>query len=237
MKKVTKILIALLLIVVAGVGVLLYFQYDNISAIINSLNHSSEDIAAEMDDNREKLKVEVEKYTSNPIQDISAEDEEKLLSGEITIEEVADKYNLPLDYMKDSDGIDDSSNTNVIPDTSSNTKAIDNAISDGVSKMYALKAKYVNKLGELEREVIKEYESLPKEKQNEDNKYSIVVDNINYISQLEKKCDEDVAKVLSTLESELIRLNGETDIIQILQDAYEDEKEVKKAYYLSLYNK
>jgi cell division protein FtsL len=247
MRKISKVLLTILTVIVLVACVVLYVQYDNISALINGMNTSSDDLAAEMNDNREKLKEEVEKYTSSPINDISAEDEEKLLNGDISIEDVAEKYHLPLDYMNDDneDTMENSSGTtstsgNTIPETSDNKdneKAIDAAISGGVSKMYALKAKYVNKLGELEREVIKEYSNLPKEKQNENSKYSIVMDNIDYIAELEKKCDNDVANVLSTLESELIRLNGDTEIIQILKDAYQKEKEVKKAYYLSLYNK
>lgn len=250
MKKVGKVLITLLIIIAAVAGMLLYAQYDNISALINGLNTSSEDLASRMDDNREKLKTEVEKYTSDKINDITAEDEKKLLDGEITVEDVAEKYNLPLEYMKDAfivsceDIPENSPDTtsvseNTIPGTAyngkDNEKEIDAAISDGVSKMYALKAKYVNKLGELERKVYDEYTSLPKEKQNEDSKYKLVMENMDYVSQLEEKCDIEVAKVLSTLKAELISLNGDTDIIQILQDAYEEEKEVKKAYYLSLY--
>ncbi|MGB4439081.1 MAG: hypothetical protein WBJ13_07635 [Sedimentibacter sp.] len=247
MKRIRKVLITLLIIIAAAAGILLYVQYDNITALIHGLSASSEDLATEMDDNREKLKTEVEKYTSGTINDMTAEDEEKLLSGEITIEDVAEKYNLPLEYMTYEDidaikstGNNSSTSTTTAPGTSAvdasvNTKAIDAAISDGVSKMYALKAKYVNKLGELEREVIKEYTSIPKEKQNEDSKYSIVMGNVNYVAELEQKCDSEVAKVLSTLETELKKLKGDTEIIQILQDAYQSEKEVKKSYYLSLY--
>lgn len=245
MKKISKVLLIILTVIVLVAGVVLYVQYDNISALINGMNTSSENLAAQMNDNREKLKEEVEKYTSSEIVDISAEDEEKLLNGEISIEDVAEKYHLPLDYMKDSNDDTYSSDTtpesaNTIPEASDNKdneKAIDAAISDGVSKMYALKAKYVNKLGELEREAIKEYSSLPKEKQDENAKYSIVMENIDYIAGLEQQCDNEVAKVLSALESDIIRLNGDTEIIQILQDAYQQEKEVKKAYYLSLYKK
>ncbi|MEA5093504.1 MAG: hypothetical protein VB128_00975 [Sedimentibacter saalensis] len=247
MKKISKVLLIIVTIIVLVAGVVLYVQYDNISALMSGMNTSSEDLAAQMDDNREKLKEEVKKYTSSPINDISAEDEEKLLNGEISIKDVADKYHLPLDYMKDDsrDTQDNSSDTkpessNTIPETSvskDNEKSIDAAISDGVSKMYALKVKYVNKLGELEREAIKEYSNLPKEKQDEASKYSIVMKNINNIAGLEKKCDNEVANVLSALESELKRLNGDTEIVQILKDAYQQEKEVKKAYYLSLYKK
>lgn len=216
----------LLIILACAAAGLLIWQHDNMSALIGGLNSSSEDLAAKMDDQRSKLKTEVEKYVSKPIEDISAEDEKKLIKGEITVEEVADKYNLPLDYMKDDE----------TPVTESDTENVDEVISDSVSKMYALKAKYVNKLGEVERSVLEEYKNLPEEKQNKDGKYKILMDNLNYVAQLEKKCDDEVAKVLSDLEEELKKLGGDTEIIKILKDAYKQEKEIKKSYYLSLYN-
>lgn len=246
MKKQTKIFLTILIIFIASLSIFVYLQKDNISALISGLNNSTEDLAVKMDENRANLKSEVEKYVSKPITDITAEDEQKLLKGEVTVEDIADKYNLPLDYMKDSD-TENNETTNPVKEPidtqvsneniQTDTKAIDKAISEGVSKMYALKAKYVNKLGELEREVIKEYTSLPKEQQNKDGKYKILMDKLNYVSQLEKKCDDEVSKVLDNLESELKKLNGNTEIIKILKDAYKQEKEIKKSYYLSLYNK
>ncbi len=246
MKKLVKILLTLFLIVLIIAGALIFWQRDNISALINGMKYSSDDLALQLDNKREELKTQVEKYTSAKINDISAEDEEKLFNGGITIEEISDKYKLPIDVMKENDDqkIEQSNNpeqSKNVDNTSDvgedNSKAIDDAVSTGVSKMYALKAKYVSKLGELEREVISEYTSLPKEKQNAKSKKEIVTKNINYIAEMEQKCDSDVEAVLTTLEEQLKELNGDTEIITILKEAYENEKELKKAYYLSLYNK
>ncbi len=233
MKKTFKILIILLIVATCTVAGLLIWQRDNISALVGGLSSSSEDLASKMDDQRNKLKIEVEKYVSKSIEDISAEDEKKLIKGEITVEEVADKYNLPLNYMKDDE---DSNSGSVKPVAESDTRNVDAAISVSVSRMYALKAKYVNKLGEVERAVLEEYKNLPKEKQNKDGKYKILMDNLDGVAKLEKKCDEEVAKVLSDLEEELESLNGDTEIIKILKESYKQEKEIKKSYYLSIYN-
>lgn len=246
MKKLAKIFLTLFLIVLIIAGALIFWQRDNISALINGMKYSSDDLALQLDTKREELKTQVEKYTSAEINDISAEDEEKLFNGGITIEEISDKYKLPIDVMKENDDQKTEQSNNPeqsinVDNTSDvgedNSKAIDDAVSTGVSKMYALKAKYVSKLGELEREVISEYSSLPKEKQNAKSKKEIVTKNINYIAEMEQKCDSDVEAVLTTLEEQLKELNGDTEIITILKEAYENEKELKKAYYLSLYNK
>ncbi len=240
---------AIILAVIAVVAILIIlWQYDNISALVNGLNSSTDELAQKMDENRNNLKAEVEKYISEPVTDITAEDEKKLIKGEITVEEIADKYKLPLDYMKDSHTTEDEvqsvdtegtkSSSQVDTDSAErqDPKAMDKAISEGVSKMYALKAKYVSKLGEVERDVYKEYEKLPSDKRNKDSKYKILMENLNYVAQLEKKCDDEVANTLSSLEEELIALNGDTEIIKVLKEAYKQEKEIKKSYYLSLYS-
>jgi len=245
LKKTTRVLLTILCIFVIILGAVAYWQHDNISAILNGMKYSSEELASQLDSNRENLEAKVDQYISSNIKDLSAEDEQKLLDGQITFEEISEKYNLPLDVMKDDNSQDPNTDTNEIPtepdvnlDSSNgnDSKAIDKAISTGVSKMYALKAKYVSKLGEIERNVYEEYTNLPKEKQNESSKKSILMKNLNYVAEMEQKCDDEVANTLSELESDLIELKGDTEIIKILRDAYKNEKEIKKSYYLSLYN-
>lgn len=60
--------------------------------------------------------------------------------------------------------------------------------------------------------------------------------NIEYVVDLEEKCNNEVYEVISELKTELNKLSGDTEIINILENAYEEEKELKKSYYLSLYN-
>lgn len=241
MKKIIKVLLKILCVVFILLGVVVYWQYDNISSLINGLKYSSEDLASQLDTNRNDLKAKVDEYTSKHINDLSAEDEQKLLNGEITIEDISEKYGLPLDIMTDDISQDNNETPSKVDQNAATTnidnkKAIDDAISTGVSKMYALKAKYVSKLGEIERNVYNEYTNLPKEKQNEIGKKNILMKNLNSVAQMEEKCDNEVASTLTVLETELKKLNGDTEIVDILKEAYENEKEIKKSYYLSLYN-
>lgn len=239
MKKINKILLTILTIIVFAFAAVVVWQYDNISALLNGMNKSTEDLALEIDKKRDDLKTEVEKYTNSPVIDITAEDEQKLIKGEISLEEISEKYNLPIEYMKDEEvnkapeDISTEIPTGVPVD---NSKQIEKEIGDSVGRMYALKAKYVNKLGELEREVIDQYAKLPESKQNMDAKKELVMSNLDYIAKLEKTCDTEVGEVISSLEENLKDLGGDLKIIQILKKSYNDEKELKKSYYLSLYN-
>ena len=250
MKKSTKIILTILTIIIIISSAVVLWQYDNISAVLNGLTKSSEDIASEINRKREDLKVKVEKYTNSSINDLTAEDEQKLLKGEMSLDEIAKKYDLPIEYINDEDSEqEDFSPTKDVSEsqqsnfgessdnvTVDNSKIIEKEIGDSVSRMYALKAKYVNKLGELEREVIDQYSNLPEIKQNKEGKKELVMANVDYVAKLEKTCDSEVDKVISALEKNLKELGGDIQIIQILKDAYTDEKELKKSYYLSLYN-
>lgn len=245
MKKLIKILLTILIIIILASAAVVVWQYDNISAILNGLTKSSEDIASEIDKKRDELKIKVEKYTNSSINDLTAEDERKLLRGETSLDEIAEKYNLPIEYMNDENSDKNNfSTTNEDTDSkpaSSETsigdsKKIEKEIGDSVSRMYALKAKYVSKLGELEREVIDQYSKLPEAKQNKEGKKKLVMANVDYVAKLEKTCDSEVDKIISSLEKTLKELGGDLEIIQILKDAYTGEKELKKSYYFSLYN-
>ncbi len=234
MRKSIKILLVILAVILMAAGALVVWQYDNISALIKGLSSSSEDLAVKIDEHRNKVKTEIEKYVPKPIEDISAEDEKKLLSGEISLEEVADKYKLPIEYMKDEPD-------NKVPNTPAEipfdkTKTIEKEIGDSIAQLYALKAKYVNKLGELERDVKDQYSKLPESKQNKEGKKELIMANIDYVAGLEKTCDSEVDKVVAELEKKLKELKGDLGIIQTIRNAYEEEKELKKSYYLSLYN-
>lgn len=235
MSKILKMLLSFFLILLAIAGSLAFWQRENISALIKGRKYSSEELALQLDERRQEIKTKVEKYTNTPIQDLSSEDEEKLFKGEITFEEISEKYNLPLDVMKEDKKENSDSNVDIIENVDS--KAIDKVIGDSVSKMYALKAKYVSKLGEMERKVVEEYSQLPKEERNQNTKKEIISKNINYAAELEKQCDKEVEEVIQSLEKNLKELKGDNEIIKTLKEAYYNEKELKKSYYLSLYYK
>ena len=170
MKKSIKVLLVIMAVILLTAGGLVIWQYDNITAFIKGLSTSSEDLAVKIDDHRNKVKTEIVKYIPEPIEDISAEDEKKLLSGEISLEEVADKYKLPIEYMKDEPD-------NKVPNTPAEipfdkTKTIEKEIGDSIAQLYALKAKYVNKLGnwkEMLRTSIRNFLNLNKTRKGKKN--------------------------------------------------------------------
>ena len=91
MKKWVKVLICVLAILLVTVSALAIWQRNNISAVFKMLTSDKEQIAQEMNENKEQLEKELQEKYPSVIDDITAEQEEKILRGELTVEELLRK--------------------------------------------------------------------------------------------------------------------------------------------------
>ena len=108
-------------------------------------------------------------------------------------------------------------------------------VAELVAQVYVIKANFVSTLSSFESRIISEYKALPKEQQTTATKAKIVSDNMGYISGLEAQCNAQVKSVTDQL-TVLMQENGkDTSLVAAINDAYAKEKELKKAYYISLY--
>lgn len=233
MKKVLKVVGILLLVVFVVVAAVFIWQNDNVTAMINGSSESSGEIGSQIDSEREEFKSQIEKYTSNTVTDISAEDEKKLLAGQVSLEEIYEKYNYP---VKGYENNETSGNSSIQQsDAKDSASSVDDAVGVGIGKMYALKASYVSKIGELGKSAYSRYMALSENERTSNNKKKIVTDAVNSVAGLEKDCDSEVETILSELEEQLSELGSDsTEIIKTLREAYNDEKSLKKSYYISL---
>ena len=108
-------------------------------------------------------------------------------------------------------------------------------VADLVAKIYVIKANFVSTLSAFENKIISEYKALPEEQRTSATKAKIVSDNMSYVAGLEAQCDAQVKAVTDELTA-LIQENGkDTALVDAINTAYAKEKELKKAYYISLY--
>ena len=106
-----------------------------------------------------------------------------------------------------------------------------------VAKMYVIKADFMGTLSGFEANIKAQYKALPAEERTQATKARIVSENMSYLTGLEAQCDAQVKAVTDEL-TELLTANGkDTSLVDAINSAYANEKELKKAYYISLYNK
>lgn len=228
MKKWVKILLIVIAVLIAFAVVLTVWQWNNINAILTTVTKTEIEIAAELDTSKEKLKSEIkEKFDANLVSDFTAEEERQIIKGEISTDDAVKilekKYN---ENQKDK----------TMPQKDNENKAaeLDELIGDKVIELYSMKAFYLGKLGQIEAKVRKEYSELPKEKKNLIGKKDLVTKYMGTATSLLKQCDKEVDKLLEDLEKVLKSFKADTSIIKTIKDAYENEKALKKAYYLKL---
>ncbi len=98
-----------------------------------------------------------------------------------------------------------------------------------------LKAQYIGKLGDLEKRAKAEYISLKKAGKAVSSKQSFVSAYVSEAAGLESQCDAQVDVILSSLQKELVRQGGDISLIKAIKKAYEEEKILKKSYYINTY--
>ena len=228
MKKKTKVLLFFLsiLILIFWVGV---WQWNNIVAVYKTVTTSREQLEQEIDLNKQTLEEELTQKYSTIVSDFSAEEEKKLLKGEISVEKAVENLNKRYEKKKNE-------KTQLVQSNNINAEKIDELIGDKVIELYSLKAYYLGQLGQMEATVKSEYAAMPTGKKNLVGKKELVSKHMGVALGLMNQCDAKVEELVSELETELKKLGGDTAIIKTIKDAYENEKALKKAQYLKLLN-
>lgn len=104
-----------------------------------------------------------------------------------------------------------------------------------IAKLYVLKSRFTGELGSLEKTITETYEALPKEEQVSASRKSIAGQYIKQVSRMELDCDAQVDAALAELRKTLTAQGKDTAVVETLRQAYENEKSLKKAYYLDVY--
>lgn len=104
-----------------------------------------------------------------------------------------------------------------------------------VAKLYIIKSNFVSQLSSIEKEITSAYVSLPKEQQTPASRKSIAGEYISTVADLELECDAQVEAILSELKAKLEAASKDTSVVETIRQAYENEKSLKKAYYMDIY--
>lgn len=104
-----------------------------------------------------------------------------------------------------------------------------------IAKLYVLKSRFTGELSVLEKTITTTYEELPEEEQTPASRKSIAGQYIKQVSRMELDCDAQVDAALAELRKTLTAQGKDTAVVETLRQAYENEKSLKKAYYLDVY--
>lgn len=238
--KALIVVLTILFVLIVGVLILYFSQKENIDAVINAYKYSQDDIQQQIIDSKSDVQDTLEKYDISNLRDFTFEEEEQIRKGQITYEEalnkimkesgVADKLTVASGGNSVNQELKNSSanNINGVPDIRANNNDAQSIVSEYAVKLYGLKAYYLGQIGNLADAAKAEYKSTK----------SLTGVAQNYLGQaatLEEQADSAVDSLLTELENKLKDVNADTSVVNTMKDAYVNEKNLKKSYYLSLY--
>ena len=228
MKKGAKIALCVLVVAVAAGGAAAAGQWNNINAARYGLTMDKDSISQRLEENQQALNDAMVKYNVTQYS-FSQEEIEQLADGSLAPEEAARR-------LLDGGGAEpsgtpapDASPTPTPTLSTGGDTAAEEEIREEIATMYVLRSTYVGKLEAIVQSAIDEYTA---GEHTSERRTQVVYGKLEELTALEKECDQKVAAVVARLR-ELLKAIGQDDsLAKEVEAAYEEEKSLKKAYYL-----
>lgn len=246
MKKAGKIALAVVGVVLVAGAITVAVQWNNIKALNYMMTMDTGTLSQRAEENRETLEKAMEDYQI-PVYTFSEEEMAQLASGELSEEEAASRLlgqsGSGETGTTEGPGASQSQEPSQAPSSSqsaapsqSASQSGDNATQEAeaelrqlVATMYVLQATYEGKLEAIVQEAIDEYTA---GEHTSENRTKIVYSKYDALTKLEKECDQKVANIVARMR-ELLKATGQSEsLADEVQKTYEEEKSLKKAYYI-----
>ncbi len=228
------------IIIIAIIAVVLFTQRNNISAVITGASSSDEEIQQQITDSKKEVEQELENYNISGLRDFTLEEEEAIRKGDMTVDEamanIMAESNIP---VQPSDGQGSAPQTGASSQPSGNSgsspaqskQAQASAIvSEYTVRLYALKANYLGQIGNL-------IDQAKADHKNGMGTGALMSKYLGRAASLENEADSQVDSLLGEMKGKLNAIGADTSIVSTMKSSYENEKALKKSYYLSLFNK
>ena len=168
-----------------------------------------------------------EAATGNPTQTETKKDSQTAASDVPNVPEKTEP--------KSNAEVKDTESTEQKTPTDTGTDMASEEVAKCIAKLYVIKSRFTGQLSSLETTMKTTYEALPKEQRVPESRKSIGRQYISTIADMELACDAEVEAALTELTDTLVAQGKDTAVVETLRSAYENEKSLKKAYYLDVY--
>lgn len=242
MNKRKMIWLFVILAVVILVGSVVFKHWNSIQALFDSFRYSQEEVVGKLEENKQQLQDYIDKNENIVVRDLTEEEAKALSEGKMT-EEEAVKVLTGQDSKeeeKEKTPPEKSDEKQPEPEPQPEEKPADTVVSEAIAKLYIQKNHYLGKLDSIEARVKGEYYALVKaENMNKEEmkaaKQQFLKSNISTVAAWENECDSVVYGILDEITVALEANNEDTGIVKKLEEAYLNEKRLKKSYFINRY--
>lgn len=218
MRTRTKVILTILALLAIAIGAVVVWQWNNLMALHDGLTMDPIAIQEELEEQQEQFDAVMDEYQV-PHKEFTQEEIDQLVSGVLSTGEMADSM-LQGEKPSNAQGQQEES--------TDPTTDVEEAIQKEIATMYVLRATYEGKLEAIVQSALDEYAANDGSRSREE----IVYGKMNELTALEKECDRQVEEVTSRLRDLLTQAGKDTDLADQVEETYQAEKSMKKAYYI-----
>ena len=253
MKKRKRIWIGIVFIIVIFLGIVVIKHWNSLTAVIDSFRYSQDEVVEKLNENTQQLQKYIDENENITVRDLTEEEAKMLNEGVITEEEAIAILTGKASSVQPSDEADASDASSAEepagetkkpqpsskPQTPEATKeSSDTVVSEAIAKLYIQKSKYLSKLDTIEANIRQAYIDEAASKSDEEKraiKQRFINSNLSEVAAWEKECDGVVYGILDEIKTALKNAGQDTSVVKKLEDAYLNEKRLKKSYFINRY--
>lgn len=254
-----KIVYAVLLAAVVGVGALAVWQWNNISAALSFVRFSQEELEEKLAANDQTIKDAVEASPSVTIREVTEEERAALREGTLTQEELVQsllqKPEATPEEQKPESGKQAQTKPEQKPQAESPTQSTqqreqaasssaqqekepeqseyEQQVNALIAEVFVLREEFLIKLDDLQTAAIADYRAMPEDQRSTKALMSLASGYLSKGLDMEKQCDAEIERIVVELEKLLQENGGDLSIAQTVYDTYVEEKSLKKAWYMA----
>jgi len=215
----------------------LFAQWNTISAFIDSLRYSQEEVTEKLEENQASLQEFIDGNENITVRDLTAEEAKALNEGTMTEEEavriLTGQEGTKPPLAEPPAGQDKPANPSTEPGAPAEPD-YNQVIAESIAKLYIQKNHYLGKIDGIESQLRSEYANVSAQGKNA-AKQGILAKYMPIVADWEKTCDSVVYGILDEVKAAAEAGGLDTSIVKKLEEAYKNEKKLKKSYFINRY--
>ena len=253
-----KVIIVVLLVIILLVTVIAIRYWDTITAVIDGLSYSAEEIENIRVENQKEVDRELAKYPDLHFRDLTDEEIKALSEGKIeqsdvpylvtgrkvfkngvvmTTEEYEELIKKEKEDKEQEESLKPEEKQPEVkpPDkpAEENVPKTNPELEAVLEKFFVLKANLLADIDSRVNGMISEYKSIPKKERTKAVKNEYANKAISLMSVLEPQYDSQFEAVVQELETVIEKIDGDRNLVDTVRTAYKKEKAALKAKYVS----
>lgn len=254
-----KIVCGVLLAAVLGIGGLVAWQWNNISAALSFVRFSQEELEEKLVDNDQVIKDAMQANSSVTVRDVTDEERNALKDGTMTPEELAQSLLQKQENKPESEPEQpakpqtpsqpkpekkpeqkpEQSTTPQQPEQKPEEPAQpeqsegEKKINELIAQVLVLREEFLIKLDNLMAQAKADYLALPPESRTSSNVMKMATGYMARGLAMEKECDARIKTITEQLTQVANEYGGDPTLAETVYNTYVEEKSLKKAWYMA----